>query len=168
MNSALDTDQKEIPALPLATHQVRDLRGPWTGDDERREERVRRPFAWMIYGARMETPDKKKRPPPYSYRPPARLREEFERRVEESGLSMSAFITKHCLGEVLPSQHRSQPEKKKELARLLREAARIKESLDELKARHPAPDSLTETVEQAKSELVLIRTLIMQALGRKS
>jgi hypothetical protein len=122
----------------------------------------------MIYGARMETPDKKKRPSPYSYRPPVELREEFERRVAASGLSLSAFITRHCLGEVLPSQHRNQPEKKKDLARLLHEAARIKESLDELKARHPAPDSLTETVEQAKSELVLIRTLIMQALGRKS
>ncbi|MCP8685941.1 hypothetical protein [Marinobacterium sedimentorum] len=116
----------------------------------------------------MDTPDKKKRLPPYSYRPPVDLREEFERRVEASGLSTSAFITKHCLGEVLPSQHRNQPEQKKDLARLLHEAAQIKEALDELKAGHPDPEVLVDTIEQAKSELVVIRTLIMQALRRKS
>lgn len=116
----------------------------------------------------MDTPDKKRRSPPYSYRPPVDLREEFERRVEASGLSLSAFITKHCLGEVLPSQHRNQPENKKDLARLLREATQIKESLDELKAVHPDPEALTDTIEQAKSELVIIRSLIMQALRKKS
>ncbi|MCS0397883.1 hypothetical protein ND972_13865 [Vibrio diabolicus] len=116
----------------------------------------------------MDTSKKKKRSPPYSYRPPVELREEFERRVEASGLSMSAYITRHCLGEVLPSQHRNPPEQKKDLARLLHEAAQIKESLDELKAGHPDPQVLEHTIEQAKSELVVIRSLIMQALRRKS
>jgi hypothetical protein len=43
-----------------------------------------------------------KRDAPVSYRPPADLRDEFRRRVETSGLSANAYITRAIFNAAIP------------------------------------------------------------------
>lgn len=76
--------------------------------------------------------DEKKRAAPISYRPPEILREEFQQRVEKSGLSVNAFITQAVFGAPAPRQARRPPLEKQDIARLLCEAARLRAQLDTL------------------------------------
>ena len=115
----------------------------------------------------MTDKDRKKRVAPISYRPPVELREEFQARVEKSGLSTSAFITKAIFNQVAPRQVRRPPIEKKLLAKLLAEAARIRADLHEISMCGGDDTETAHLIEQAVETLIDIRTAIMQVAGRK-
>ena len=107
---------------------------------------------------------KKKRAAPISYRPPKGLREEFAERVQKSGLSTSAFITKSIF-DVAPSrQSRRPPLEQKLLAKLLSEAARIHGDLQQLSSGES--EDIQAQIETATDELTVIRTVLLKAMGR--
>jgi hypothetical protein len=109
---------------------------------------------------------KETRPAPISYRPPAHLRDEFHARVEKSGLSVSAFLTKAVFDKLPPRQTRRPPLEKKLAAQLLGEAARIRDALHEISLNGDCHESAL-LVEQAVEELTAIRSVLMKAMGRK-
>ena len=113
-------------------------------------------------------PDKLKqtRPPPISYRPPVGLRDEFDARVEKSGLSVGAFITRAVFDERPPRQARRPAVEQKLLARLLGEAARIRTALDEIALRSADPGN-RHLLQQAVGDLSEIRAALLKAMGRK-
>lgn len=112
-----------------------------------------------------QTPNK--RLPPYSYRPPVELREEFERRIQQSGLSLSAFITKAWSGSVLPRQIKVADEKSKTLAKLLADSGQIKDRINDMRVCVPDVESFDEFYKAVQAELLLIRTVIMKEFRRK-
>jgi len=103
----------------------------------------------------------KKREAPISYRPPCELREQFRARVEESGLSVNAFITAAVFGEGSPKPARRTSASRADVARLLAETALLNERLKALMA-------VTDTgaVEGAMADLREIRAACLKALGR--
>lgn len=105
-------------------------------------------------------PDKTahRRDAPISYRPPKALREEFYRRLEESGLSMNAFITRGVLGSKSP---RAQNERLL-LARLLQDAGRIADRLHEMRPGEDAP-----ALKAALEDLAQIRAALLALMGRR-
>ena len=109
---------------------------------------------------------KKGREAPISYRPPAELREAFRARVEKSGLSTNAFITKAVFGGDAPRQSRRPAIEEKLLARLLAEAAAIRGQLHEITLTG-AQDRDTILLEMAASDLAEIRAALLLAMGRK-
>lgn len=56
------------------------------------------------YDVGMSKKQTEKRKGPISYRPPAHLRDEFERRIERSGLTANAFLTQGWYGQSVPRQ----------------------------------------------------------------
>ena len=78
----------------------------------------------------MPAEDDNKREAPISYRPPKELRAEFERRVNASGLSTSAFITKAWSGADPPRQSRRPSIEHQTVAQILGELARVRDRLD--------------------------------------
>jgi len=113
-------------------------------------------------------PDKKhkKREAPISYRPPAELREEFEARVQKSGLSTSAYITKSVFTHNAPRQSRRPAIEEKLLARLLAEAAAISTALHDA-ASGGAESACSLFIEQAVDDLSEIRAALLKAMGRQ-
>jgi hypothetical protein len=107
--------------------------------------------------------DDRKREPPISYRPPEDLRAEFRARVESSGLSVNAFITQAIFAGIAPRQARRPSIEKQDLARLLAEAAQLRQQLDALPLEGAHQVRLHE---EAVATLRDIRTLLMQAMGR--
>lgn len=107
-----------------------------------------------------------KREAPISYRPPARLRDEFHARVEKSGLSVSGFITKSVFGEGAPRTTRRPPLEQQTLARLLAEAARIRTRLDQLAPEEIAGEQ-AEALAEIQAELSEIRAALLTAMERK-
>lgn len=107
---------------------------------------------------------KGKRPAPLSYRPPVAKRDALLERVGRSGLSLNAFITAAVFGQDAPPTRRSPKLAQQDAARLLVEAARIKDILTALPA---LPESeQAEALKTCSDELVLIRTCLMQVLRR--
>lgn len=106
----------------------------------------------------------KKRDAPISYRPPEILREEFRARVEKSGLSVNAFITQSIFASPPPRQSRRPSVATQDLARLLAEAAQLRQQLGTLPSEGSRQVQLHE---EAVAALTDIRTLLMQALGRE-
>lgn len=111
-------------------------------------------------------PEKKKEPP-ISYRPPKDLRAEFYARVERSGLSTNAFITKAIFNTTTPRQTRRPPIEKQILARLLAQSARICDRLNEIAQTGDDDSRNTLIIEAAFDELTAIRAALLQAMGRK-
>lgn len=108
---------------------------------------------------------RKKREAPVSYRPPAKLRDEFHARVENSGLPVNAFITHAIFAGDAPRARRKSGLDQRMAAMLLAQAARIGDRLGE-----PQPGSsvaYTTALRECRDELVLIRTCLMQLLGRE-
>jgi len=105
----------------------------------------------------------KKRDAPISYRPPETLREEFRARVEQSGLSVNAFITQAIFAGAAPRQARRPSVATQDLARLLAEAAKLRGQLETLAGDGDREVQLAEAV----AALIDIRTLLMQTLGRE-
>ena len=75
----------------------------------------------------MPNKNDKKRKAPISYRPPKELREEFDARVQNSGLSTNAFRTEAVFGK---GRHR--PVELEKLAVILAKAAQISDQLPEI------------------------------------
>jgi hypothetical protein len=122
--------------------------------------RARLPLKEKEYRVPMPNGKKQKRAAPISYRPPAGLQEEFLARVEKSGLSTCAFITKAIFNEEPPRQSRRPDLEEKLVARLLNEAAKIH---GELKALDTVDDAKLDT---ALDTLVEIRAALLKAMGR--
>ncbi|WP_457663199.1 hypothetical protein [Sinorhizobium medicae] len=106
----------------------------------------------------------KKRDAPISYRPPEILREEFRARVENSGLSVNAFITQAIFASPPARQARRPSVATQDLTRLLAEAAQLRAQLGTLPLEGERQVQLHE---EAVAALTDIRTLLMQALGRE-
>jgi hypothetical protein len=106
-----------------------------------------------------------KREAPISYRPPKELRAEFERRVNVSGLSTSAFITKAIFGAEPPRQSRRPSIEHQAVAQILGELARVRDQLDAV-AIGSGPGSGV-ILEEAVRSLTEIRSACFKALGRK-
>ena len=107
----------------------------------------------------------KKREAPISYRPPAELREEFAARVEKSGLSTCAFLTKAMFDQAASRQSRRPAAEERQLARLLAQTASLRAQLDEIRAAQP--EQTAEMMAQALEELMLIRAALLKAMGRQ-
>jgi len=107
----------------------------------------------------------KKRAAPISYRPPESLREEFTARVEQSGLSISAFITKAIFNTVPSRQSRRPALEEKLLAKLLHEAAQIHHDLQKIDVFDD--DAVREQIGVAIDELTIIRAALLKAMGRQ-
>ncbi len=112
-------------------------------------------------------PDRKntKREAPISYRPPKDLREEFRARVEKSGLSTGAFITKAIFAADPPRQSRRPSMEAELLARLLAQAAKIRDELHEISL--SGSDDRGAVIEAAFGELTEIRAALLKASGRQ-
>ncbi len=102
------------------------------------------------------------REPPISYRPPAKLREEFRARVERSGLSTSGYITQCVFAGDGPRAARGAPVDRQLIARLLAETAALNDRLRSLDDCGD-PALLAEAV----GDLREIRAACLLALGRK-
>lgn len=100
-----------------------------------------------------------KRKAPISYRPPAALQEEFNARVERSGLSQNAYITKSIFNENAAQGTRRAMSKEKDIVRLLNKCAALKSSLDQIEDRI--------AVEPAYAELYELRAACFKLLGRQ-
>lgn len=108
----------------------------------------------------------KKREAPISYRPPKELSEEFRARVQNSGLSINAYITASVFGQAAPRSPRSAPLEQKMLAMLLSQAARVSGRLDDVAGQSADPEHALILAE-CRHELAEIRGALMLALGRK-
>lgn len=108
----------------------------------------------------MTTPNRK-RPKPYSYRPPKDKEQALQQMVEESGLSFNAFVTEAIFGR---SRHR--PAETRLLARLIGQCAEIADLMRE--ALLSGADNSVFLLEDIRNELRLIRTTLMRMLGRRS
>lgn len=108
---------------------------------------------------------KKKRAAPISFRPPEGMREEFRARVQNSGLSVNAYITAAVFGQAAPRAPRPPPLDQKMVAKLLSQAARISDRLEiGVQRSSDAEDALS--LQECRAELAEIRSCLMLALGR--
>lgn len=108
----------------------------------------------------MTTP-KRKRPKPYSYRPPKDKDQALKQMIEDSGLSFNAFVTEAIFGR---SRHR--PAETRLLARVLGQCGVMTDRLREVML--AGPDNAVLLLEEIRNELRLIRTALMRLLGRRS
>ena len=107
-----------------------------------------------------KTKTENKRAAPISYRPPAALRAAFHERVESSGLSANAFITKAVFeGRLRPEQAL--------LARLLAEAASIRDALHDIALTGADTPANALHLEMALRDLTEIRAALVKAYGRR-
>jgi hypothetical protein len=113
----------------------------------------------------MPAEQSRKRKAPISYRPPEDLRAEFERRVNASGLSTSAFITKSVFGADPPRQSRRPTIDHQAVAKLLAALADVRDELHAVATASGQGGAVT--VDEAARSLTEIRAACFQALGRK-
>jgi len=116
------------------------------------------------FGSMTEKTDKK-RDAPVSYRPPADLRDEFQRRVETSGLSANAYITRAVFGAAIPRGTRRPAVEKQMLAQLLVRSAAIRDALDN--ASRVAGAGTADAMKTACEELTVIRAALMKMMERE-
>ncbi len=109
----------------------------------------------------------KKRAAPISYRPPVSLQDEFHDRVRQSGLSISAFITRAVFGKAPPRAVRRGPVEQQLLARILVQAAAISAKLGERGSGHNADEKAVASLAQIHDELCVIRAALLKSMGRK-
>ncbi len=103
----------------------------------------------------------KKRPRPYSYRPPEARRAELEILVSKSGLSLNAFITEAIFG-----RNRHRPAELKRLARILGQCAHIADKLRHIERDGIAGDH-TLLLDSIHDRLLEIRAALFLLMGRK-
>ena len=108
---------------------------------------------------------RKRRHPPISYRPPVRLRTEFDARVLNSGLPTNAFITKAIFGLAPPHSRPVALLDRQTAALLLSQAARISDRLPPQSSDPRAADGAA--LSECRAELAEIRTCLMLLLGRE-
>lgn len=110
---------------------------------------------------------KQKRPAPISYRPPADLAEEFRRRVEASGLSVNAYISKAVFDLPIPRGTRRPAVEKQMLGKLLGRSGAIRDALDNASRIAGDDIRLAAAIEAAHDELTVIRAAIMKMMERE-
>ncbi|MFZ3287770.1 MAG: hypothetical protein WA191_13095 [Telluria sp.] len=93
------------------------------------------------------------------------MREEFRARVQNSGLSVNAYITAAVFGQAAPRSPRAPPLDQKMVATLLFQAARISDRL-EVGAQRPSGADDALSLQECRAELAEIRSCLMLALGR--
>jgi hypothetical protein len=108
-----------------------------------------------------------KRKAPISYRPPEELRAEFERRVNASGLSTSAFITKAWSGDDPPRQSRRPTIDHQAVAKLLAALASVSDQLRAAASASGQGGPSGAAFEEAVRSLTEMRAACFKALGRK-
>ena len=108
-----------------------------------------------------------KRPAPISYRPPVSLEGEFNSRVEKSGLSISAYITKCVFNHAPPRQSKRPAASQKLLAKLLSEASKIHEDLQVIRRTPELAPEHQVLFEEACKDLSEIRAAILKTMGRQ-
>lgn len=108
----------------------------------------------------------KKRDSPVSYRPPAELRDEFRRRVEASGLSANAYITKALFDLATPRRARRPPVEKQMLAQLLARSATIRDALDNATRVAGGERHAADALSVACDELTVIRAALLKMMER--
>jgi hypothetical protein len=111
--------------------------------------------------------ERKKREPPVSYRPPADLRAEFERRVALSGLSACAFITRQIFNHEPPRRSRRPTVNHEAVAQLLGRLAEVRDGLNAVAKGSSASRPDTIVLEESLRQLIEIRAACFQALGRQ-
>src|ERR1700676_2592497 len=104
-----------------------------------------------------------KRKAPISYRPPEELREEFERRVEASGLPNSAFITKPVFGADPPRQSRRPSIEQQAVAQILAALACVRDQLQAVATTMGQGGASGVMFEEAVRALTEIRAACFQA-----
>ncbi|MGU9851122.1 hypothetical protein ACU680_10025 [Pseudomonas koreensis] len=107
----------------------------------------------------------KKRTAPISYRPPERLREEFQLRVTNSGQSINAFITEAVFGKAMPRARPISPLETKLAAMLLSQASRINDRLAQTCGEN-SDGHLEQLLQECRDEFSEIRSYLMLVLGR--
>jgi hypothetical protein len=115
----------------------------------------------------MPAEQSRKRKAPISYRPPEELRAEFERRVNASGLSTSAFITKSVFGADPPRQSRRPTIDHQAVAKIVAGLACVRDQLQAIAAASGQGGASGVRFEEAVRALTEIRAACFQALGRK-
>lgn len=112
--------------------------------------------------------DRKKhtRAAPISYRPPKGLQDEFRRRAEKSGLSLSAFITASVFGNDAPRASRKPSVEKRDLAKLLSSCAAIHDELSRFDLGGKDDGEIVARLDAAHRELSELRAACFKALGR--
>jgi hypothetical protein len=108
-----------------------------------------------------------KRKAPISYRPPEELRAEFERRVNASGLSTSAFITRAWSGADPPRQSRRPTVDHQAVAKILAALAGVRDQLHTIVTASGQGGANGAAFEEAVRSLTEIRAACFKALGRK-
>jgi hypothetical protein len=115
----------------------------------------------------MSDQDDCKREAPISYRPPKELRAEFDKRVLDSGLSTSAFITKSIFARDPPRRSRRPSIDHKAVAQILAALAPVRDELHAIAMHLDARGADLTTIEEACRPLIEIRALCFKAMGRK-
>ena len=114
----------------------------------------------------MSEKDQNKRKAPISYRPPASLQEEFEMRVQRSGKSVNGFITSAIFSGDVPRSQRTPPVESEMLAKLLFQAAQIRDELREIAEGDGDRDWAEEHYIAACQDLSEIRAAVLKFMGR--
>ena len=117
------------------------------------------------FGSMTEKTDKK-RDSPISYRPPADLAGEFRRRVEQSGLSANAYITRAVFNAPIPRGARTPPVEKQMLAELLARSGAIRDALDNAARIDGENPDTAQAVRAGVAELEIIAAGILKLLER--
>lgn len=143
----------------------RGRRGPGAREDRARFVRGGRPTDAPSFGNMMEKTDKK-RDAPISYRPPADLAGEFRRRVEQSGLSANAYITRAVFNAPIPRGARKPPVEKQMLAELLARSGAIRDALDNATRIDAENADTAQAVKAGVAELEIIAAGILKMLER--
>ena len=109
---------------------------------------------------------KQKREAPISYRPPQALRDEFFRRAEKSGLSISGFISACVFGQDAGRSQRKPTVERRDLVQLLSTCAAIRDQLSRLE--NVAADDVGSQalIEDMYSQLCELRSACFNALGK--
>lgn len=114
----------------------------------------------------MSDEKKVKREAPISYRPPQELRDEFYARAENSGLSLSGFITASVFGENAPRSRKKPPIEKRDLVHLLAKCAAIHDQLSRFDVKGKENPEIAATLEETRRDLGELRAACFKALGR--
>ena len=108
----------------------------------------------------------KTRDSPISYRPPADLAGEFRRRVEQSGLSVNAYITRAVFNAPIPRGARKPPVEKQMLAELLARSGAIRDALDNAARLDRDNPDTAGAIKAGVAELEIIAAGVLKLLER--
>lgn len=124
---------------------------------------------WLIDAPSFEGMTEKKtdkRDSPISYRPPADLADEFRRRVEQSGLSVNAYINRAVFNAPIPRGARTPPAEKQMLALIVSRSGAIRDALEAAVRKSGGDARTADAAEAAVRELEIITAGVLKMLER--